>query len=131
MLLWTGRPSLTPHWFSPTFGAASLNVPPHLGVLLIRPEIQAAWEAAVAAMPTPLRYGFLGSSRIVAVDEADRLQLTLAVHSELAVQAIAPHATKLANLISEILGTGCELHLVIDPSACPQPEVVDDSALIE
>lgn len=131
MLPWTGTPSLTPHWFSPTFGAAPLNVPPHLGVLLIRPEIQAAWEAAIAAMPTPLRYGFLGSSRILAVDEADRLQLTLAVQSELAVHAIAPHATKLANLISEILGTGCELQLVIDPDACPRLEGVDDYALIE
>ena len=82
-------------------------------------------------MPAPLRYGFLSRSQIVEAIEDQGLELIVALPSDVAAHALQAHQKKLANTISEIVGTSCRLTLMVDPEACPQLVVMDDTALVE
>lgn len=77
---------------------------------------EAAWSAAVAVLPAPVRHGVLGDALLAWVSDRE---LRVTVRSTVAVELASKHQKELCDRLGDHLGHRVEIGFLCDPAAFP------------
>jgi len=77
---------------------------------------EAAWSAAVAVLPAPVRHGVLGEALLAWVSDRE---LRVTVRSPVAVELVSKHQKELCDRLGDHLGHRVEIGFLCDPAAFP------------
>lgn len=85
-------------------------------------EITAAWDAALASLPVPVRLGMLGRCVLGRAERrGTTLTLLVAAPNQTARAALTRHAHEIAEVVGSSTGTRVEVVGLVDPDRCPPP----------
>ncbi len=99
-------------------------------------DISAAWDAAVASLPVPIREGMLGRCVLLGSEcTGTTLTLTVAAPNETAKSGLERHAHDIGEVVGSNTGARVEVVAVVDPDRClpppPPAELVAEAAEAE